>query len=577
MKKGLIRRLVSIFPKRWLLILGLLIAIMYSLITVGFSYLIRMIIDSAVDQNRQQFSFFMMISIIIIGLNFLLSYLRTKILGHYTENGIASLRYTYGNKVSTLSFEDLSDISSGEFLSRGTNDMTRVKQFTSTTLPRLIEIPLTGLLALALLIYFSWQLTLFSLIMVPVLVVGSSLLMTPIGKASKKVQEKLGRINASSIDVIKGLETVKAYQLEEALLSEGTTLVDESIDKGIELSKKRALLESFSLGFSIVPFVTTFLLGGYFVIQGLMTPGSLLAFINLLNFLTMPLSEMAVLLGEAKRDLAAFERVVTILDAPIERTDGEEYALEKVNTMIELKDVSFSYKNATNNVISNVSLSINTNQTVAFVGPSGGGKSTLVKLILGYFDHYQGSIKIGNHEIKSWSLKALRKNIAMVSQDTYLFPDTIYENIRMGRVSADDNEVCNAAIKAYADHFIKDLEYGYETVLAEHGNSLSGGQKQRLAIARAILKNAPILVLDEATSALDTESENLVKTAFTSLAKEKTTIIIAHRLSTIEDVDLVYVIDQGKVVESGSPKTLLAKGGLYTKLYQKQLLEEGGH
>ncbi len=574
MQKGLIKRLISIFPKKGLFILGLTITVIFSFIIVGFSYLIRVVMDSAIEGNREMFIFFTQFSVGIIILSFVLVYFRTRLMHSYTENGMTALRGDYGHKLTTISFEGLAEMPSGELLSRGTNDMTRVRQFTSATLPRLIEIPLTGVLALGLLLYFSWQLTLFSLVMVPLLVIGSSMLMNPIAKASKKVQAKLGSVNALSVDVIKGSEAIKAYHLESSMNEKGDALVNESVIEGTKVAKKRAVLESFSMGVSIVPFVTTFLLGGYFVINDMMTAGSLLAFINLLNFLTLPLSRMAMLMGEAKRDLAALERIYEIIDTEEERTDGKPLTIEPSAPMIEMKDVRFNYADGDKSVVDGVSLTIKPHETVAFVGPSGGGKSTLAKLILGYYDTYQGSIKVGGHELRSWSLEALRDKIAMVSQDTFLFPDTVYENIRMGRVKAETKEIEKAAKKANADGFIHEMETGYQTQLAEHGSSLSGGQKQRLAIARAILKDAPLLLLDEATSALDTESEAIVQEAFASLAKEKTTIIIAHRLSTVQDADTVYVINQGKIEEYGPPNELLAKNGLYAKLYQKQRLEE---
>ncbi len=573
MRKRPMLRLVRTFPHRGLLVIGILFTILFSVITVGFSYLIRMVIDSAVEGQREIFNAFIIVSLIMIAVNFFIAYLRTRIIGRYTEQGIASLREQFSQKVTAISFEDLSDMASGEILSRGTNDLSRVKQFTSTTLPRLIQIPLTGLLALGLLLFFSWQLTLFSLVMVPVLVIGSGLLMQPIGKASKAVQAKLGKINALSIDMIKGAETVKAYNLEEPLLEQGKEAIDESVVSGTELAKKRAVLESFSMGFSIVPFVTTFILGGYFVINEMMTPGSLLAFINLLNFLTLPLSQMTILIGDAKRDMAAAERIFEIIDTPVERQDGETLSINEPPIMVQFNDVSFRYRDAEKDVINNLNFSIKANQTVAFVGPSGGGKSTVVKLLLGYYEAYQGTITVGGHELRKWSLNALRDTMAIVSQDTYLFPESIKENIRYGKVSASDKEVINAAKKANADQFISDLSDGYDTLLQEHGSSLSGGQKQRLAIARAILKDAPILLLDEATSALDRESEAIVQEAFQTLAKEKTAIVIAHRLSTVADADCIFVIDQGRIVESGTQEALMKQAGLYAKLYQKQLLD----
>ncbi len=547
----------------------------FSVLTVGFSYLIRVLIDAAVEGQREVFFTVFYASGVLLVLNFGLSYTRRRLLGSYTESGVARLREAVAEKTAVMDYARLQRYRSGDVLSRATNDINRVRNYTSMTLPRLIEIPIMGVLALALLLMFSWQLTLVSLVLTPILVIGSGLMMKPMAKASKKMQAKLADVNAITIDTVKGVEVVKAYNLTDMLTQKNDVSVDQSVQSGRVVAKRRAMLESFSIAFSILPYITTFLLGGYFVHQGQMSIGALLAFINLLNFLTFPLSQMSVLLGEAKRDLAAAERVFALLDEPAERHDGQVYTMKSGAPAIAFHNVSFTYPDDTKPAINTLSLEVERGQTVAFVGPSGGGKSTVMKLLLGYYDTYEGDILIGGYDIRDWSLRALRKQLSLVSQDTYLFPESVKENIRHGDMSANDDRIERIAKQANADAFIQGFEQGYDTPIGEMGNTLSGGQKQRLSIARAMVKDAEIMLLDEATSALDTESEALVQAAMTRAMKGKTAVVIAHRLSTVRDADVIHVIAKGRIVESGDHETLLAREGLYAKLYRKQTAEEG--
>lgn len=575
MKKSLFLRLLRAFPNKATFVWGMTANIVFSVLTVGFSYLIRVVIDAAVDGQREVFFSVFYLAAVLLLVNFALSYIRRRLMGSYTESGVATLREAVAEKAASVDYARLQTYRSGDVLSRATNDINRVRNYTSMTLPRLIEIPLMGVLALALLIFFSWQLTLVALVLTPILVVGTGVMMKPLANASKTLQAKLADVNSVTIDTIKGVEVVKAYNLIEALEKKNDVSVYESVQSGRAVAKRRAILEAFSIAFSIIPFVTTFLLGGYFVHQGQMTVGALLAFINLLNFLTFPLSQMSVLLGEAKRDLAAAERVFEFIDEPNERTDGHAHTMKPSAPVIAFKNVSFTYPGEERPAIHKLNLSIKRGQTVAFVGPSGGGKSTVMKLLLGYYDAYEGVIAIGGYDIRDWSLEALRKQMSLVSQDTYLFPESVIENLRHGNPDASDESLINASKQANAHEFIDGFDQGYGTLIGEMGSTLSGGQKQRLSIARAMVKDAEIMLLDEATSALDTESEALVQAAMERAMKDKTAVVIAHRLSTVREADIIHVIAKGSVVESGTHDDLLDKNGLYASLYRKQSAEEG--
>ena len=570
------KRLTSTFSNKHLLIFGIISTVFISVTSVAFSYIIKLLIDAAVDGSSTMFFDLLVLTAFLIIFISLLQFLKTRLLGGFTEKGLAKLRHLFAKKMNTISIETMQNTHSGDKLSRGTNDMNRVRNFTLTLLPELIEVPLSALLAFGVLLFLSWKLTLATLVLLPVLIIGATLLSKPIGALSKNVQKKLGEVNQTITDYIKGVEVAKAYTLEKPLSTKHDAAVNESVKGGEKLAKRRAILEVFSMFFSILPFITTFILGGYFVTTGEMTLGGLLAFINLLNLLTFPLSNMSVMIGEAKRDLASASRIFETLDGEDERQTGTVFEFNEVSPLIEFNEVSFTYPGDTNPVIKTLTLKIKPRESIALVGPSGGGKSTLAKLLAGYYDSYEGSLQIGGHELKDWHLGSLRDNLALVSQDTFLFPESIRENIAHGSESADLSTIKTSAKNAYADSFIDALKQGYETPLSELGDSLSGGQKQRITIARAMLKDAPILLLDEATSALDTESEQMIQKALKPMLEEKTSIIIAHRLSTIRNVDRICVIDDGILKEQGSHETLLKKNGLYSKLYNEELQKGGG-
>jgi subfamily B ATP-binding cassette protein MsbA/ATP-binding cassette subfamily B protein AbcA/BmrA len=299
-----------------------------------------------------------------------------------------------------------------------------------------------------------------------------------------------------------------------------------------------------------------------------------MAFINLLNLISNPLASVPRLFGSLGVAAGGASRVFDLLDQPGERTDGTVTApVAGVDAAVRLTDVSFGYTPDAK-VFDGVSLAVNPGETLAVVGPSGAGKSTLLRLLLGFNEPDSGKIELFGHDLSDWRLTDARRQMSLVSQDTYLFPVTIAENIAYGRPGATQAEVERAARLANIHEFVAGLADGYQTVAGERGARLSGGQRQRIAIARAILKDAPLLLLDEATSALDSESEALVQEALERFMDGRTTLVIAHRLSTIKNADRVVVLDQGRVVEQGTHDQLLAAGGLYQRLYLKQFAEQ---
>lgn len=318
-----------------------------------------------------------------------------------------------------------------------------------------------------------------------------------------------------------------------------------------------------------VPVLVTAAYGGYLAINGQMTPGSLFAFLYLLHFLIEPMAPFTDLIPQLRAATAAADRIIGVLQHPIEWTGGQSFALDPARPIIEYADVSFAY-NGQVGVLNEMNFSIPHHRTVALVGPSGSGKSTVFKLLCGFYEPDEGSVKLNDRKLDQWNLEAVRRQLSLVAQDTYLFPATVAENIAYGHPGATRDEIIKAARAANAHDFIMNLPHGYDTLVGERGNRLSGGQRQRLGIARAILKNAPILLLDEPTSALDVQSEALVQEALERMMGGRTVLVIAHRMSTIKQADEILVLDHGRIVEQGSHQVLIEKDGLYKQLYLKQ-------
>ena len=569
-----LKRLINVFPKKWLLVVGVLISCVLAVTQIFFSYLIKTLLNGALAKDLDLLYTTLYITGGALIVEILLEYFKVKTLGKYTEQGVAKLRSLFATKISQLSYSRLEKDHSGDLVSRANNDISKVRNFGNVTIANLIFRPLAAIGAFSYLLILNWKLTVLVSVVIPLMIYGSNFLSKPMSRYGKKLQEKLGQVNSISQDTISGIEISKAFTLEDELNQKYDESVDESVKWGKKLAKRQAGLTSFSQVISMIPFLITFGFGGYWTIQGQMTAGGLLAFINLLNHITFPLTQLPQLIGNVKRDMAAAGRIFEILDCKGEREDGHDLG-QQAKTIVEFSDVSFGYPGDSDQVINNLSFNINRGETVALVGPSGGGKSTIMKLVLGYYPDYTGQIDIFEGSLNSWNLISLRDKISLVAQDTYLFPDSIGENISYGKPGASRDEIEEATRNANAHQFITGFEKSYETDVGELGNKLSGGQKQRISIARAILKDAPLLLLDEATSALDNRSENLVQEALDKFMGDRTSLVIAHRLSTIINADRILVIDNGTVVETGNHQELLDAGGLYSKLYYTQLANNG--
>ncbi len=535
------------------------------------SHFIRKFFDAVSENQPDVFWRYVIFSLVISVVGIPVAYLRTSSIGRFSEGGLARIRKTIARSSSRLPLDYLEQRHSGDMLSVLNADLGKIKTLLNNNLIDLMGQTVRALAAFAYILSINWFLALVTVIATPLLFMLVSALSAPVSKRSEEMQEEIGRVNSIAQDGLSGAMLVKAFNLTGIMEQRFNTANQGVLKQGLKIARLRALIEGGGFGLSILPFIIAMGLGGYLAIQDRITFGSLFAFINLLNWVVNPLGSIPGILASISEAAGAGRRVLEVVEHEPEREGGAEIAgiFAEKEAAIQLHQAGFSY-NGSDSVLKNISLEIHKGQTVAIVGPSGGGKSTLVKLILGYYPLSRGNMRVFGRDLDDWKLSAIREQMAFVAQDTYLFPVSIGENIRLGKADASQAEVEEAARQANIHDFITSLPQGYDTPAGEWGSRLSGGQKQRISLARAILKNAPILLLDEPTSALDTESETLVQQALERFTQDRTTIVIAHRLSTIKNADQVVVLREGEIVEQGSHEELLALDGVYTDLYQNQ-------
>ncbi len=545
-----------------------------ALLVVGnlsISHIMRYGVDAIMEQQTQFFATFAWSLLALVVFIAIITFLERFLIGRYTELSLATLRERLINKINNLPIAYLDNQHSGDLTSRVTNDVHVVREFVLHHLLPLVFMPAMALAALSYMLTMHWQLTLISIGLAPLLGVLVSQVAKPMQGASAQLQTSLSEVNSQAQDTLAGMPVVKAFGLEETQQMKYGEKVRLTLVHGVKLAKQRSIMQSVSNLAGVIPFLVCFGYGGYLAANEVITVGALIAFINLLNHVSGPLESLPRLIGEAHTAVAACQRIQETLALSSERETGRDFSLDP-DPILSFNDVSFQYNDEP--ILRNLSFTIHKGETVAVVGPSGGGKSTILKLICGFYPPQKGEIYLGNHNISEWNLTLLREKMALVTQETYLYPGSIQTNIRYGKLEATELAIAEAASKANAQGFITSLPNGYQTQVGERGSRLSGGQKQRIAIARAIIKNPEILLLDEPTSALDTESESLVQQALEGFMQDKTTLVIAHRLSTIKNADRVLVVDQGEIVEQGTHQELLERQGAYYRLYENQFTHQ---
>ncbi len=463
---------------------------------------------------------------------------------------------------------------SGHLISRITYNVTMVTGAATDAVKVIIREGLTIVFLFGYLLWMNWRLTLVMLVTLPIIGLMVSRASRKFRKQSKKIQAAMGDVTHVASEMIQGYRVVRSFGGETYESERFRQASAHNTDRQLRMVKTSA---SFTPTLQLVTFSTmAVVLFLVLYLRGESTAGDLVAYLTAAGMLPKPIRQLSEVSGTIQKGLAGAESIFEQLDE-IPETDSGTVEAERVVGRIDIRNLSFRYPGADHDVLRDIRLSVEPGQMVALVGRSGSGKSTLANLIPRFYHHSEGQILIDGIDVEEFRLGNLRRHIALVTQQVTLFNDTIANNIAYGDLAATPREqVVAAARAAYADEFIERLPQGYDTLVGENGVLLSGGQRQRLAIARAILKNAPILILDEATSALDTESERHIQNALERAARDRTTLVIAHRLSTIEKADLIVVLDQGHIVEQGTHAELLARGGDYARLHAMQFGEAEG-
>lgn len=481
----------------------------------------------------------------------------TKVLQEVKDDAVAH--------ITGVTAEFMAKNRSGDILSRLTDDVNRVSVFVQDDLILVMMNPCLLLFYFIYLLYLNPPLFLISIVPTLLCLPFGASLTTKFKAGSRAYMQYSADVISASADMIGGMEVVKSYSLQNTLLEDYRESVRKMTDMAIHNDRNQYKGRAFWILSGTLSSILCLVAGGWFCLQGKLTIGGLVAFFALLPKMVEVINDMANRVFNSKTALAAVERVFEILNTPVEPTGNAESGVEEAPA-IEFRDVFFSYEEGAP-VLDGASFQVPRGKMVAVVGSSGGGKSTLLRLLCGFYRPQQGSILIEGIELDDWNLEALRSHFSYVSQSAYLFPVSVGENIAMGKPGADGEEIRRAAEAANAVGFIQELPAGYDTPAGERGTRLSGGQVQRISIARALLKDAPILLLDEATSALDVQAETEVQKALDRLAEGRTTLVVAHRLSTIKNADYIVVMEHGKAAEIGTHEELMERGRVYPKLY----------
>ena len=558
-----------------LLLIALSCNAIVALTTPALPELIRRVIDDIfVNADRSMLTILPLVAISIMLIRAIGTYGANVAINFIGQRIVGSLQKDLYKSILNSDLAYINSIHSARFISSFTADSSKLRETMSSVVVNLSRNILMVVGLVGYLFYVDAMLATIFFIVIPPAAIGLKFLGKRLRKAIRMSLEEIGTLSALVSETLKGIRIIKAYGKEQMHLTKASEVIDQVVSfsmKGVRARSASAPIMEIVTGVAIACIIYY---AGNKSLDGLMTVGSFMAFTTAAGLLYDPLKAVANLQAMLQEGIAASQRLFPILDNKPKIQDKENLKkLETVSGSINFENVCFSYSKNDKNVLKNISIKIKSGQTVALVGPSGAGKSSLLNLVPRFYDVSSGKVKIDDIDIKDLSLADVRGSSALVSQDTLIFDLSIKENIIFGNENVTDKTFQKVCKDSLVDDFVKDLPNGYETIAGESGVRISGGQKQRIAIARAMIKNAPILLLDEATSSLDSDSEKKVQIALDKLIKNKTALVIAHRLSTVRNVDIIYVIDKGIVVEEGDHDTLIKKDGLYSFLFKTQFPE----
>ena len=520
------------------------------------------------EDRRQQLIILAFITFVIWGFESIFDYVAAVTWRNIAQDLQHSMRTETFNKTLDLDLSFFENKSSGRLMAILNDDVNQMENFLNEAANRLIQTATTVIVIGATFLYISPLVAIFAFIPIPVIVFGSYKFVQRIGERYSKIRNNVESLNAHLSNSITGILTVKSFNREKKEYKRIDSASDEVKTANYDAIKLSAAFIPIIRVAILFGFTATLLIGGFLALDGQIKVGMYSVMLFITQRLLWPLTELGMIFDSFQKAMASFRRIMNLRDTNPTINDGETELLELKNK-ISFENLNFEYVKDFP-VLKNINIEIEKGKTTAIVGSTGSGKSTLIKLILRFYEKNAGKILFDEHEIESLSLESIRNKIGLVSQDVFLFEGSVFENIAYGNIEANSEEVWNAARLSESDSFINDLPNKEDTIVGERGQKLSGGQRQRISIARAILKNPEILILDEATSAVDNETEAAIQESLETLKEGRTVIAIAHRLSTIRNADLIYVLEDGEIVENGTHDQLLGNNNVYTKLWDVQ-------
>ena len=575
-KRSVINRLIFdyLISHKFTIFLALLMMIISAAATGLHAWLVRPALDEVLIKGNKEMLFLIPLAIIIVTLcKGIATYTHSFQMSKVAHSVIAKLQTHMFEKLMYLNLNYFNESKSGNLISRLINDTYYLRLAIVKSVTAVIKDILVIIFLLANMFYQSWSLTLFAFFAFPLAIWPIKKIGKSIRKITYEIQNEIAKFSNVLAESIKGIRQVKAYNREEyekKRAFETINFIKKFFIRSAFVSNRLSPLMEFIGSLAVAVSIYA---GGVFVLNESMTTGQFMSFLVSLLLAYQPVKALGNLNISVQEGLAGAERIFLLLDTPLEKSEKHEVSKNiKLNGNIEFKDVNFSYSEQ--KILNNINLTIDSGKKTAFVGMSGSGKSTLINLLLRFYDHYKGTIKIDQKDIKSLSLFDLRENISLITQETLLFNESILDNIRYGNMSSNDDEIQEIADISGVSKFANQLPDKLNTIVGESGIKLSGGQRQRIAIARALIKDAPILIMDEATSSLDNLTEKEIQSALDELMKDKTTIIIAHRLSTIQNADVIFTLEKGIIESNGDHEYLIKNSAVYKKLQLQEKTNE---
>lgn len=573
--KQYLRLLTYLNPYRFRLGAAFLCALLVAGLSAAYAWLVRPVLDGLFISKDESLLLVLPIAILAVavlkgvfnyGQNYLMNFVGNQVIG--------DIREQLFSKLVRLPVHYHDSNTSGRLVSRVINDVNQMANAVTGVLKDLFQQGLTFLAMIGVIIYQNWKLAAVSMIVVPLSVVTMARMGRRLRNLATRGQERMGDMASTLQETLAGIRMVKSFGREDEEAKRFRQSNDAFIHTTMKAIQVSSLGASHMEVIGVLGVAGIIWYGGYLVIHDEMTPGAFFSFLAAMFMAYTPIRRLSGANNTVQQALAAADRVFEVLDLPNEQdASGGNTELPAITRSLEFQQVEFRYEGQGDAALMGIDLTIRAGEVIAFVGSSGSGKTTLVSLLPRFYDPTGGKILIDGVDLLSCSLRSVRGQIGIVSQEVVLFDDTVRNNIAYGRQGATPEDVTRAAQLAYAHEFIVRMPDGYDTLIGERGLKLSGGERQRLAIARAILRDPPILILDEATSALDTQSERIVQLALGNLMKNRTTLVVAHRLSTIQNATRIVVLDRGRVAEVGSHEELLRKGGMYKRLHAMQFAD----